>query len=83
MRLFSAGLPLEALQHDMAENFEVVKQEALDDTEMRSSCSILINQLRVAKHTDKEIMKILSLVPPYSGEKKIIEDLVNGTKINE
>ncbi|MEP0961039.1 MAG: ATP-binding protein [Roseobacter sp.] len=83
MRLFSAGLPLEALQHDMADNFEAVKQEVLDDTEMRSSCRILIEQLRTAEHNDREITKILSLVPPYSGAKKIVEELVNERKENE
>ena len=83
MRLFSAGLPLEALQHDMADNFEAVKQEALDDNEMRSSCRILIDQLRTAEHTDREITKILSLVPPYSAARKIVEELVNGRKAND
>lgn len=77
LRLFSAGLPLEALQHDMADSFEAVKQKVLDDAEIRSSCRILIHQLRTAEHDDREITKILSLVPPYSGAKKIIEELVN------
>lgn len=77
LRLFSAALPLEALQHDMADNFEAVKQEVLDDAEIRSSCRILIHQLRSTKQDDREIIRILSLVPPYSEAKSVVEELVN------
>jgi hypothetical protein len=83
LRLFSAGLPLEALQHDMADNFEAVKQEVLDDAEIRSSCRILIHQLRKDEHDDREITKILGLVPPYSDAKKIVEEMVNEGKEDE
>jgi hypothetical protein len=83
LRLFSAGLPLEALQHDMADNFEAVKQEVLDDAEIRSSCRILIHKLRIAENDDREIIKILGLVPPYSDAKKIVEEMVNEGKEDE
>jgi anti-sigma regulatory factor (Ser/Thr protein kinase) len=83
LRLFSAGLPLEALQHDMADNFEAVKQEVLDDAEIRSSCRILIHQLRAAKHDDQEIKKILGIVPPYSAAEKIVEELVSEERVYE
>ena len=77
MRLFSAGLPLEALQHDMADNFEAVKQEVLDDAEIRFSGEILISRLREMGHENREIIKLLGSIPPYSAAMHIVKDLVD------
>lgn len=80
MRLFSAGLPLEALQHDMADNFEAVKLEVLEDEEIRSSGGILISRLREMGHDDREIKKLLGAIPPYSAAMNIVNAMVNEGK---
>lgn len=77
LRLFSAGLPLEALQHDMADNFEAVKQEVLDDAEIRSSGETLISRLREMGHDNREIVKLLGSIPPYSTAINIVKELVD------
>lgn len=77
LRLFSAGLPLEALQHDMADNFDAVKQEVLDDAEIRSSGKILILRLREMGHENREIAKLLGSIPPYSAAMNVVKELVD------
>lgn len=81
MRLFSAGLPLEALHHDMADNFEAIQQEELDETAIRSSGLLLISRLRDMGHDDREIIKLLGSIPPYSGATKIVKSLVYEGKL--
>lgn len=80
LRLFSAGLPLEALQHDMADNFEAVKQEVLEEEEIISSGKVLISRLREMGHCDREIKKLLGAIPPYSAALNIIIALVDEEK---
>lgn len=77
LRLFSAGLPLEALQHDMADNFEAVKQETLEDEEIISSGTIIISRLREMGHGNREIKKLLGAIPPYSAAMNVISKLVD------
>lgn len=80
LRLFSAGLPLEALQHDMADNFEAVKQEVLGDEEIRTTAGILISRLREMGHDNREIKKLLVAIPPYSASVSVVVALVDEEK---
>ncbi len=77
LRLVSAGLPLEALHHDMVDDFDAIEAELLEETEIRSSGAALVEQLRKMGHEDREILRILLSIPPYSGAKKIVEELVS------
>jgi len=76
MRLFAAGLPIEALYHDMAEHFSDMKQDSLDETELRSSGRQLINQLREMGHEDKDIAAMMKVVPPFAGNQRVIGELL-------
>jgi|TARA_Y100000780_G_scaffold31361_2_gene25628 anti-sigma regulatory factor (Ser/Thr protein kinase) len=76
LRLIAAGLPLEALYHDMAENFTDVRQESLDETELRASGRKLIEQLREMGHADNDIVAMMKVVPPYAGNEQIISELL-------
>lgn len=80
LRLVSAGLPLEALHHDMADNFEAIQQEALDESEIRSSGRVLIDRLREMGHDDREIIKLMGSIPPYSGAKTTVKALIDEGK---
>ncbi len=77
LRLVSAGLPLEALHHDMADNFEAIQQETLDEADIRSSGRVLIDRLREMGHEDREIFKLMSSIPPYSTAKSIVKAMID------
>lgn len=76
LRLIAAGLPIEALYHDMAEHFSDIKQDSLDETELRSSGRQLIHQLREMGHGNKDIAAMMKVVPPYAGNEQIISELL-------
>lgn len=76
LRLIAAGLPIEALYHDMAEHFSDIKQDNLDEAEIRSSGRQLIDQLREMGHVSKDIAAMMKVVPPYAGNDKIITELL-------
>lgn len=76
LRLFAAGLPIEALYHDMAEHFSDIKQDSLDETELRSSGRQLIDQLREMGHGDKDIAAMMKVVPPFAGNEQVIGELL-------
>jgi histidine kinase/DNA gyrase B/HSP90-like ATPase len=80
LRLVSAGLPLEALHHDMADDFEAIHQEGLDENELRSSGQVLIERLREMGHNDREIIRLMNSIPPYSGAKDVVKTLVDKGK---
>ena len=61
----------------MADNFEAVKQEVLDDAEIRSSGETLISRLREMGHDNREIVKLLGSIPPYSNAINIVNELVD------
>lgn len=76
LRLIAAGLPVEALYHDMAENFTDIRQERLDEIELRASGRKLIDQLREMGHEDKDIAAMMKVVPPYAGNEQVISELL-------
>lgn len=76
LRLVSAGLPLEALHHDIVDDFESIQQEGLDEDELRSSGKALVEQLREMGHVDREIKRLLQSIPPYSKSKQIVQELI-------
>ena len=76
LRLVSAGLPLEALQHDMAEGTGNVSASALPEEEARHTGALLVSKLRGMGYDDREIAGILKTVPPTSGVPGIIPDLL-------
>lgn len=76
MRLIAAGLPIEALYHDMAEHFSDIKQDSLDAAELRSSGKQLIDQLREMGHANKDIASMMKVVPPYAGNEHIIAEIL-------
>lgn len=76
LRLIAAGLPIEALYHDMAEHFSDIHQDTLDETEIRSSGRQLIDQLREMGHGNKDIAAMMRIVPPYAGNEQIITELL-------
>ncbi|SLN51864.1 DNA mismatch repair protein [Aquimixticola soesokkakensis] len=80
LRLIAAGLPIEALYHDMAENYTDIRQECLDEAEIRVSGLKLIDQLRKMGHDDRDIMAMLKVVPPYAGNERIISELLDQQK---
>lgn len=77
LRLVSAGLPLEALHHDMIDDFEAIQQEELDEPAIRSTGMVLMAQLRELGHDDREIVRLMQSIPPYSKAKRIVQELVN------
>lgn len=83
LRLVSAGLPLEALHHDMVDDFDAIEAELLEETEIRSSGAALIKQLRKTGYGDRQILRLLQSIPPYSRAKKIVEELVYGHDCDE
>ena len=78
MRLVSAGLPIEALHHDMVGNFEAISHPGLDEAEIISSGRVLIESLRELGHSDREIMKLMNSIPPYMGSMPTIKALIGG-----
>lgn len=76
LRLIAAALPVEALYHDMAENFTDIRQEGLDETELRESGRRLIDQLREMGHEDKDIAAMMKVVPPYAENEQVIGELL-------
>ena len=64
----------------MADNFEAVKQEVLEDEEIISSGTILISRLREMGHDDREIKKLLGAIPPYSAAMNVLRALVDEGK---
>jgi len=76
LRLIAAALPMEALYHDMAEHFSDIKQDSLEETELRSSGKQLIDQLRKMGHGNKDIAAMMKVVPPYAGNEQIITELL-------
>lgn len=76
LRLVSAGLPLEALQHDMADKAEGVHPSALPAEEVRRTAAILVFRLRGMGYDDREIAGILKTIPPTSGAPEIISNLL-------
>lgn len=76
LRFVSAGLPLEALHHDMVDDFEAIQPEALDEADLRSSARVIIERLRELGHRDREILILMRSIPPYSGAVTLIEVLL-------
>jgi hypothetical protein len=76
LRLIAAGLPVEALYHDMAENFTDISQECLDETELRANGRKLIDQLRKMGHEDRDIAAMMKVVPPYAGNEQVVRELL-------
>lgn len=76
LRLIAAGLPIEALYHDMADHFSDIKQDSLDETELRSSGRQLIHQLREMGHGNKDIAAMMKVVPPFAENEQIISELL-------
>lgn len=77
LRLASAGLPLEALHHDMVDNYEAIQPEKLDEVDIRSSAVDLIAQLREMGHADSEILRLLKSIPPYSAAPAVVAKLMS------
>lgn len=76
LRLVSAGLPLEALRHDMADGSGDVNASALPEEEVRQTGAVLISRLRGMGYGDREISSILKAIPPTNGAPGIISDLL-------
>lgn len=83
LRLLSASLPLEALHHDMVDDFEAIQAEILDEAEMRTSIATMIQPLRGLGHSDSEIALLLKGLPQYTAAKKIVEEILRECNINE
>jgi anti-sigma regulatory factor (Ser/Thr protein kinase) len=78
MRLFSAGLPMESLQHDMIDNFDSLKSDKLDDYEFKQTAEIYLRKFRELGLSTKEILNIMNGIPPFVGERVKIEKIING-----
>ena len=76
LRLVAAGLPLEALHHDMADGLDGMRQDTLDETEILSSGRVLVASLREMGHNDAEIAAMLRSIPPYSGAGDLVKRLL-------
>lgn len=83
LRLLSASLPLEALHHDMVDDFEAIEAEALDEAEARSSIVAMIAPLRILGHSDHEIIRLLQGLPQYFAMKKFVEETLQEFNSNE
>jgi hypothetical protein len=59
LRLVAAGLPVEALHHDMADGLDGMRQDTLEETEILSSGRVLVASLREMGHNDAEIAAML------------------------
>lgn len=81
LRLIAAGLPIEALYHDMAENFTDMRQDGLDETELRTSGRQLIEQLREMGHEDRDIAAMMKVVPPYAGNEQVFMELLKHNEV--
>lgn len=76
LRLVAAGLPLEALHHDMADGLETIRQDGLDEAEVMSTGGVLVSGLREMGHDDSEILAMLRAIPPYSGAPQLVRKLL-------
>lgn len=76
LRLVAAGLPVEALYHDMAEHSSEIRQDSLDENELRSIGMQFIGQLREMGHADRDIAAMMKVVPPYAGNDEVIGELL-------
>ena len=78
LRLAAAGLPLEALHHDMADGLDAIRQDDLDEAEIMSSGKVLVAGLREMGHEDREILVLLGAIPPYASAPQAVRKLLGG-----
>ena len=77
IRLFSAGLPLEALQNDMTDNFDALRQNKLDESDLTSHGLICIKKFRELGYDNQEIINLMNAIPPFVGAKDTIQKIMN------
>lgn len=76
MRMISASLPLEALYHDMADNYSSMEQNSPGEHELMDTGRELIDQLRSFGNEYREIEAVMKSIPPFSKDTAIVSRLI-------
>ncbi|MCY4301199.1 MAG: ATP-binding protein [Aestuariivita sp.] len=77
LRLICASLPLEALYHDMADNYSAMEQNSLDEQELLDVGRQLIEQLIEFGNECQDIESMIKKIPPFSTNIPIVAKLIN------